>query len=208
MENKMEVLTKFIEENGTSLFSSNRGTSLTDEFVNLRTPINVLKNNSEVLLKNTAVFTNNLSALETGAPKCLDASQMTWLSFRTLWLTYIKLGGAKWLRDVMTEETRNYYSYILAIDMYTLTNQELFDRIDEKQKLLLSPLEILKQYLVMPKSSQYSRVACEKYISVLTNCLTKYKSSLDSFSESVIVKLFFAKVQPSTMADQLNELGI
>ncbi len=208
MEHKMEVLTKFIEENGTSLFSSNKGTNLTDEFVNLKTPLSALKNNSEVLLKNTAVFTNNLSILETGAPKCLDASQMTWLTFRTLWITYINLGGAKWLRDVMNEETRNYYSYILEIDMYSLTNLELFELIDKKQKLLLSPLEILKQYLVMPKSTQYSRVACEKYISVFTNCLTKYKSSLDSLAESVIVKLFFSKIQPSTMADQLSELGI
>ena len=118
MENKMDVLTKFIEENGTSLFSSNKGTTFTDEFVNLKTPISALKNNSEVLLKNTAIFTNNLSTLDTGAPKCLDASQMTWLTFRTLWITYINLGGAKWLRDVMNEETRNYYSYILEIDMY------------------------------------------------------------------------------------------
>ncbi len=77
--------------------------------------------------------------------------------------------------------------------MYSLSNLELFDLIDTKPKLLLSPLEILKQHLVMPKSTQYSRVACEKYISILTNCLSKYKSSLDSLAESVIVKLFLLK---------------
>ena len=64
MELKMEVFTKFIEDNGNANLSYAPGSNLTVEFDNLRTPIIDLKRNSEVLLKNTAVFTNNLSTLD------------------------------------------------------------------------------------------------------------------------------------------------
>ena len=162
-------------------------------------------NTSNHLMMETARIIQDCSSVEKTSPFLDGVDEVSWQTFSLKFLHYRTKGGKKPTRDLLSPSVTHYYALQIAGNIWQMGDIDLYYAINTINQPNLEPINILISSLSMKPTKVYVKKLVQEYISSFLTILTNFPIIRNQCAPYAVVKQFFKKLQPPSLAlDILN----
>ena len=109
---------------------------------------------------------------------------------------------------MLSPEVLNYYQFQVAEDILQMNDEILFRTINTLNQPNMEPLDILICGLTMEQSKSYNKSVIQQYISSFITILANYPIIQAKCMPQAIIKQFYKKLQPNSLAEDMLNLEL
>jgi len=142
--------------------------------------------------------------VEKNSPFLDGVDEASWQAFSLKFIQYRTKGGRKSTRDLFSPSVMNYYGSQIA-NIWLMNDIDLYYAVNKINQPNLEPLNVLISSLSMKPSKIYVKKLVQEYISLFITILANFPIIRFQCAPYAVVKQFFKKLQPHSLAqDMLN----
>ena len=161
-------------------------------------------NSSNHLMIETAKIIQDSSTVEKTSPFLDGVDEASWQAFSLKFIHYRTKGGRKPTRDPFSPSVMNYYGSQIA-NIWLMNDIDLYYPVNKINQPNLKPINVLISSLSMKPSKIYVKKLVQEYISLFITILANFPNIRFQCAPYAVVKQFFKKLQPHSLAqDMLN----
>ena len=163
---------------------------------------------TNTLMMETARIIQDSSSVEKTSPYLDGVDEVAWQVFSLKYLHYRTKGGKKPTRDLLSPSVMHYYGSQIVNNIWSMNDIDLYLAINTINQPNLEPINILISSLSMKPSKIYVKKLVQEYISSFLTILENFPIIRLQCAPYAVVKQFFKKLQPPSLAQDLLNLEI
>ena len=160
------------------------------------------------LMMETARIIQDSSSVEKTSPFLDKVDEVAWQEFSLKFIHYRTKGGKKPTRDLLSPSVMHYYGSQIVQNIWFMNDIDLYYAINSINQPNLEPINILISSLSMKPSKVYVKKLMQEYISSFLTLLANFPIIRNQCAPYAVVKQFFKKLQPHSLAQDMLNLEI